>query len=209
MPKRFTDLTPYQFDYYQVLRNEEILVTCKNGAHPAYLTERSGEKKLFCPTCAYRNSVQIDHHPHIIHTFRYRFKCRSCGKFDRYDKNSRALLAISRRCPACQQENQPISTEKVTSQLAEPVARYLKKGIDPWTAQPLYFQDTIRGEIFFAYNRRHLTYLKKYVESDLRERPVFPVAKTAGHTLPKSLKQAKNRMQLLQKIEKLERQANQ
>ncbi|WP_099222113.1 hypothetical protein [Listeria costaricensis] len=205
MPKRFTDLTPYQFDYYQILRHEEILVTCKNGDHPAYLTERNGEKMLFCPTCAYRNQIQLENHPHIVHTFRYRFTCKNCGKYHRHDETSRSTLAKSRPCPACRQENQPFTVEKVTSQLAHPVASYLKRGIDPWAARPLYFQDSIRGEVFFAYNRRHLTYLKKYIEADLRERPIFPVAKTAAHTLPKSLKQAKNRPQLLQKIAKLER----
>jgi len=58
------------------------------------------------------------------------------------------------------------------------------------------------GETLWAYNRPHLAYLKRYVEADLREEGVAGKRGLASK-LPKWMKAAKNRDEVLKCIQKL------
>jgi len=75
---------------------------------------------------------------------------------------------------------------------------------DPIFGLPLWFQAEVRGKLFWAYNRSHLSDIKLYVTSKLRER------QTTTHTtmverLPNFIKDSKNREAIVKVIEKLER----
>lgn len=67
---------------------------------------------------------------------------------------------------------------------------------------PLWFQMPCCGETLWAYNRPHLAYLKQYVEADLRDECSYPNTGLARY-LPKWMKLAKNRDEVLRCIEKL------
>lgn len=67
---------------------------------------------------------------------------------------------------------------------------------------PLWFQAPCCGETLWAYNRSHLAYLKRYVEADLRDECSYPNTGLARY-LPKWMKSAKNRDEILRCIEKL------
>jgi hypothetical protein len=73
---------------------------------------------------------------------------------------------------------------------------------DGYFGLPLWFQMACCGETLWAYNRPHLAYLKHYVEADLREEG--PAGKRGlASKLPKWMKLAKNRNEILRCIEKL------
>ncbi len=67
---------------------------------------------------------------------------------------------------------------------------------------PLWFQAPCCGETLWAYNRPHLAYLKRYVEADLRDECSYPDTGLVRY-LPKWMKLAKNRDEVLRCIEKL------
>ena len=67
---------------------------------------------------------------------------------------------------------------------------------------PLWFQMPCCGETLWAYNRPHLAYLKRYVEAGLRDECSYPDTGLARY-LPKWMKAAKNRAEVLTCIQKL------
>lgn len=74
---------------------------------------------------------------------------------------------------------------------------------DPIFGLPLWFQAGVKGNLFWAFNRQHLTEIRNYVISKLRER------QTTTHTtmvekLPTFIKEAKNRNAMIKAIGKLE-----
>ena len=69
---------------------------------------------------------------------------------------------------------------------------------------PLWFQTPCCGETLWAYNRPHLAYLKRYVEAELRDECSSPNTGLARY-LPKWMKSAKNRDEVLKCIDKLMR----
>lgn len=74
--------------------------------------------------------------------------------------------------------------------------------VDPYFRLPLWLQLDCEGEILWAYNRRHLAFLKEFVGAKLRD--VGPPRKrNLGNQLPKWMLLAKNRDAVLQGIERL------
>lgn len=74
--------------------------------------------------------------------------------------------------------------------------------VDPYLRIPLWLQSECCGEILWAYNRRHLSFLKEFVGSKLRDigelgRP------NLGNKLPKWMLLAKNRDEVLKEIDRL------
>ena len=67
---------------------------------------------------------------------------------------------------------------------------------------PLWFQMPCCGETLWAYNRPHLAYLEHYTEAYLRDECSYPNTGLARY-LPKWMKAAKNRDEVLKCIQKL------
>ena len=74
--------------------------------------------------------------------------------------------------------------------------------VDPYFKLPLWLQIECEGETLWAYNRRHLAYLRLYVEAKLRETGRSG-HRTMGSKLPKWMLLAKNRDAVLKGIERL------
>ncbi|WP_158885738.1 hypothetical protein [Amycolatopsis anabasis] len=80
---------------------------------------------------------------------------------------------------------------------------------DPFFGCRLWLQADCRGEVLWAYNLRHLAYLRSYVEAGLREKFVPDPANgsyrrmTMTAKLPAWLKSAKNRSEVLRVIDRL------
>jgi len=65
----------------------------------------------------------------------------------------------------------------------------------------LWFQKTVRGNVFWAYNEAHIDYLEGYIAAGLRERnSQCNGGKTMVASLPKFVKDARNRDKLLKVI---------
>ena len=93
-----------------------------------------------------------------------------------------------------------------TRETREPTRSY---GVpyDPWLGLPLWLQTPVAGEVLWAFNAAHLTVLESYVRADLRERgdhdPAMPRPMT--DRLPRWLKSAKHRDEVLAGIARLRR----
>lgn len=120
-------------------------------------------------------------------------------------------------CPKCGKPGtvQVVTTvaKKVIPQFACPSCGHIEQGlressviigtwVDPYLRIPLWLQTECCGEILWAYNRRHLAFLKEIVGSKLRDigEPGRP---NLGNKLPKWMLLAKNRDEVLRQIDRL------
>jgi hypothetical protein len=77
---------------------------------------------------------------------------------------------------------------------------------DVYFGLALWLQTPCAGEVLWAYNRRHLSLLESFVRAKHRERPreaTMRRNKSVASRLPKWLKSAKHREQVLRAIDKL------
>ncbi|CAN5499945.1 hypothetical protein BH10ACT3_BH10ACT3_04610 [soil metagenome] len=77
------------------------------------------------------------------------------------------------------------------------------EGTDPMFGLDLWLRAPFRGDLLWAYNAEHLQFLKNYVTARVREREPKQNSSLASR-LPKWIKSAKNRDDLVAAIEKLE-----
>ncbi|NDV95526.1 hypothetical protein D0T84_11480 [Dysgonomonas sp. 521] len=187
--KRYTKSGRYYANYY--------LVECPECHKPANV-----EKGILnCPNCM----AQKDANDNILYKAYIKRFCPYCGK-DIYAEQSGFKVApkeLSVTCSHCE----------ATIEYSPNVASYRKinslpqnSGLmkDPFFRLPLWLQGTVRGNLFWAYNREHLQEIKEFVESDLRERK-WPYLMTMTAKLPAFIKDAKNRSDVIKEIERLER----
>jgi len=117
------------------------------------------------------------------------------SNFDGY-KTIPAFLNV--KCNACQTIN------KVKENWESYILRYQEFGIiDPAFGLPLWFQDSVKGNMIWAYNLRHLIEIKNYVQATLRERTTDKFKMTMVEKLPDFIKMAKNRKDVLKSIDRM------
>jgi len=73
---------------------------------------------------------------------------------------------------------------------------------DPLFGLPLYYQAPIRNDVLWAFNKKHLSDIRDYVASRLRERQTMQWT-TMVEKLPHFIKDAKNRDQILKVIDRM------
>jgi hypothetical protein len=75
--------------------------------------------------------------------------------------------------------------------------------VDPWFGLPFWFAGEYRGHRIWAYNRRHLEQLRRYVAASLRERRGVRCGMSMIETLPGWMKHARNRAGLLREFDRM------
>lgn len=180
----------------------EFVVECPKCKKEALVTADNpyfqSNGKLTCNNCMHsENAIDLVRYKLIV-----KRNCDTCGKEFEIDIPNQKEKAeeITIPCPHCG------TTRTYKPKNEEYKVGYPNKGqaSDPIFNLPLWFQADIRGDLFWAYNRRHLNDIKTYVAAKLRER------QTTTHTtmvekLPNFIKEAKNRETLVKIIERLER----
>ena len=78
---------------------------------------------------------------------------------------------------------------------------------DWYFQEQLWLQIECCNETLWAYNERHLRFIENYVAAKLRQR-IPNINKSLTSRLPKWMKQAKNRAEILKAIEKLKEKLN-
>lgn len=129
-------------------------------------------------------------------------RCYHCGvKYnicEHYPKvlgNVRSVYQTKRfDCQTCKKEN--------TVELD--IYKKSGYGEDNYFGMPLLLQAEFKGELFWAYNDKHLAELKRFIGATLRERNHLAGNRSMASRLPFWIKSAKNRDKLLVLIEKLE-----
>ena len=180
----------------------EFIVRCPKCAKNALVSVenqcRSKEGRLVCSHCSYteKTSDQIRYNAIV------KRNCDNCGKgFEVKIPNQKTKQKeITIPCPNCG------ITRKFKARIEEYRLKHPVAGeaCDPIFNLPLWFQAEIKGKVFWAYNRAHLSEIKKYVQAKLRERQTLYYT-TMVERLPQFITEAKNREVVLKGIERLER----
>jgi endogenous inhibitor of DNA gyrase (YacG/DUF329 family) len=180
----------------------EFLVVCPKCGKDAVVTTDSGwlpsHGKLKCYNCMFSESSEE------LVRFKMILKrnCDNCGKqiCVEIPNQKEPSKQITVPCPHCgvtrtyEPRNESYRlVYKSTYGLAT----------SPLFNLPLWLQTEVKGNLFWAYNKRHLKDMKSYVQAKLRER------QSEGYTtmverLPQFIKEAKNREAILKAIEQLE-----
>jgi hypothetical protein len=181
----------------------EFLVACPKCRKAALVTTNSGyvssQGKLTCSNCMFsERSEDLIRYKMIV-----KRHCDNCGKSISVEipNQKEPSKQVTIPCPHCgitrtfEPRNEPYRlVYKSTGGIAT----------DPVFNLPLWLQVEVKGNHFWAYNRRHLQDIKSYVQARLRER------QSQGYTtmverLPQFIKEAKNREAIIKAIEQLER----
>ena len=180
----------------------EFIVDCPRCQHEAVVKTDNPysfcNARLTCENCSHsETSADL-----IFYKVSVKANCDNCGKAVSkvipHSKEKVGGFAIS--CANCGATRIYRARNEIRSQTYQEAA----PGLDPVFHLPLRLRSSIKGNLFWAYNRLHLREIKCYVAAKLRER------QTTTHTtmverLPDFIKQAKNRVALLKAIEKIER----
>lgn len=155
------------------------------------------EAVLLCKSCHFSEKIASRTHYRPVG----KAKCPDC--LESLDLNSIKPLKkipeyINITCESCH------SVNKINENWEPEIVKYQTSGIvDPAFGLPLWYQDEIRGNIFWAYNRVHLLEIKAYVEAKLRERTTDRFKMTMVERLPDFIKSSKNRDLILKCIDKM------
>ncbi len=193
---------------------------------PAYPTVYFSEKILVkCPDCGSVGHIDTELGKYTIpfpHNHKSIFNCSSCGLKKETNEKWYGYCQgfVGRSCGFC--GSQINYTSEPTKRPYESVTikcqscnrekdyelkwyRYKEeKPTDPYFGLDLWLQTDIKDKILWVYNIDHLTYLKDYIASKLREddgRHKYSMITN----LPQWIKSAKNRDLILKKLDRLEK----
>ncbi|WP_138282384.1 hypothetical protein [Dyadobacter sediminis] len=172
-----------------------------------------------CPKCKQAAFVRTDKP--------YQFKsgkltCYNCHLVEKAIDRIRYNAVIKRTCPYCEntlEQCVPDNKQKSSSIIVhcphcklirafepdneEYILKYNDSGLnDPIFGLPLWLQCEVKGNVFWALNKRHLNEISDYVSSTLRERLTTDYT-TMVEKLPNFLKDRKNRTAILKAVGKL------
>lgn len=197
--KRFQDENKRPYDFTDVLQ-----VKCPKCGVKATIKRTFSEKDTYqrypirilkCPGCHLYQEDTMVKYKATVNQY-------CCNNVEKVKYESQLLnekpLKIKLKCNSCNQikEFVPRITE---------VQMYFKtdeNSAREWCFNTeLWFQKTVRGNVFWAYNEAHIAYLEAYIAAGLRERNnQYNGGKTLVASLPKFVKDARNRDKLLKVI---------
>jgi transcription elongation factor Elf1 len=126
-------------------------------------------------------------------------RCGHCGRAMQIRRRARAVpqsRLVTMTCDGC-----GTSTDVSYGMWPVTVPDAL---VDNCFGLPLRLQVPCAGHVLWAFNARHLAYLKEFLQADLRQRRGATNASVVSR-LPGWLKQAKHRAEALRAVERLER----
>lgn len=193
--ERFRDEPGYKYAFGAVLhRGEQVAVKCPQCGGLAFVYQGDERREVRCTACF--------HHEKEPEAYRYAASgvCEACERWFNEEVKDRKQLAqrmIHIRCPHCTAMNQVPLRRTLTCRGYYPD---IHQGRDPVFHLELYYLDMFRGKPVWALNRDHLHYLIDYISADLREKPGTGMMRTASHTLPAYMKEAKNRAAMVKTL---------
>ena len=188
-PKRMYDFMN-EFDVHCPKCDDEAIITV-----PLYF--KYAEAELKCKHCFFSEKAKSRE--------RYRAtskaRCKECREFLVINIEERKEIPayVNIVCEHCRTVN------KVQENWESYLMKYSEEGIiDPAFGLPLWYQENVKDEILWAFNKAHLKEIKNYVAAELRERTTDRFKMTMVEKLPNFIKSAKNREEVLKAIEKME-----
>jgi hypothetical protein len=154
---------------------------------PVTLQTFADEFLVVCPRCSRKARVQA-----ATSSRPARLTCIECGTSKSFASAAKGVLVSSnsRRWPKGQYA--------------------LGDAADPWFHLPLWLRIPCAAGVIWAFNERHLDYLHEYVSSENRTRPFRAPSEPRNalleSRLPRWMKLAKNRREIVDAIRKLQGQ---
>ena len=200
MPERRVKDKPYgTYSVYSALKTG-LCVTCPRCGGMGLVTHRDGHYRFQCTSCGHNQTKELS-------GYRYRVQnlCEACGRYYNIPIWDRQTFPVLRApCPYCGFE-MPGRVEKTGQAVWYGGDGVLRRGQDPIFGFDLWFLTSFDGKPVWALNREHLAYLIGYLSAGLREKaPDNPGLRTQADMLPTFMKTAKNRDQLVKKLQKLQ-----
>ncbi|MCR8986791.1 hypothetical protein ABE137_01970 [Brevibacillus laterosporus] len=198
--ERFTDEYGHKYCFNMVTHyGGKVVVHCPKCSKNAYISIESNEYVLRCGACYY-TETQME-----AYKYSARGVCQHCERYfnlEVKDEKQMTQKQLNIACPHCQTTNQ-VPMHRV----ADYRWRYqdIRDGRDPIFHLELYYLDYFRGKPVWAVNREHLSYLISYTSATLREKPANGPMRTASHSLPVYMKEAKNRDAIVKILHKLQK----
>jgi hypothetical protein len=180
---------------------DEVLVVCPECGQAAVVLARGGfvtpNPAVRCASCGF-NRVGWPAPDGVLVDAIARRRCPRCGRW--LEKRYQRVLAKRREvvlsCP-CKAQT-AVALRFASVRLGEPY--------DPYFGYPLWLQKTIGRNVLWAYNRRHLAFLKSFVGAALRPRE--PGAnRSLASRLPAWITKGTRRPNVLRGLQALQRRA--
>ncbi|SCY18977.1 hypothetical protein [Desulfoluna spongiiphila] len=102
---------------------------------------------------------------------------------------------VEARCPVCDKPN--------VVDISWSIDFFSGRPLDPYNGERLWYVDSVKGNEIWAYNTAHLTYLREYISSSLRERGEHAGKYSIITNLPGWMKTKKNRDDVLKALDRL------
>ena len=186
---RFKDKNLLLWHFY-----DEILVVCPKCLKRAVVNKKNNIT-LNCSNCGYHE--KYINKRYIVEVKSY---CSSCEKYFKFYDNTitTKFKQIKIACPHCNK------VDKYEANYKENSSYQIKGGVEFYFNLEFWLRKDFRGNLFWAYNYKHLEYLKDYIYAKVRERNDRCYT-TMVEILPKFIKSKKNRDGLIKIIDKLEK----
>ncbi|SYX85061.1 hypothetical protein [Paenibacillus alvei] len=198
--ERFEDPLGLPFRFYAILRrNERVAVKCPKCNGLAHISQGEQGVVVNCTACFHQEKAP--------EAYRYTASgmCTVCERWfneEVTDHKQQTHKAVHIACPHCAAVNQ-VPIRKLAAYSG--CCLDFRNERDPIFQLELYYLDYFRGKPVWAANREHLNYLISYISAELREKPAAVIKRTASHSLPKYMKEAKNREAIVKLLHKLQR----
>ncbi|EMG10772.1 hypothetical protein LEP1GSC151_3450 [Leptospira interrogans serovar Grippotyphosa str. LT2186] len=205
MKKRNLDQGKSLYQY-----RDKIFVECPNCSSIATITvqdirynypiSQSETIRVVCLACGFCKKSENTFWKGAIYGS-FKKPCGNCGykwmekHIYRVKFSSDIPKTVKCKCPVCNYKTE----EKLQWQ------KYYSatQGIDPYFGLSLWLKFKIGNHQIWVYNESHINDLIDYVESDLRERIVYPTKWSMVARLPKWIKEAKNRKVIVKALKEL------
>jgi len=187
-------------------------------SRPEYLMDYIDEVLVECPQCGASAAVRASSG---LCTQAPRVRCTSCG-FNRTGWPTTGLLAdavVKRRCPRCgrwlEKRYQRVVARRREVVLSCPCKAQTRVALlytairlgqphDPYFGYPLWLKKEIGREVLWAYNRRHLAFMKGLVGAEIRPRTPGANASLSSR-LPSWITKGTRRQSILRALAAMER----
>ncbi|HRG34262.1 MAG: hypothetical protein JNK69_06235 [Saprospiraceae bacterium] len=189
-------------------------------SEPIRLYDLMNEFAVHCPKCQGRAIVSVGQ---VFDFKNAMLKCTACHFSEAGKDRMRYIVSSKAKCRHCLEwlvmdiaERKSIpkyvnvtcgncnTLNRISENWESYQLKYNPSGIlDPAFGLPLWYSGSVKGEIIWAYNQKHLLEIENYVRATLRERTTDRFKMTMVEKLPDFIKSAKNRDEVLKALDRM------
>ncbi len=190
--KRFTDFPYCSFTVYSVSKTTGIYVKCPECGGKGVVTVNDGAH-FKCFHCGSVKEKSLTDYRESVHAH-----CKRCGKYFRQEVTSYGNCGAAHvTCPECGAVMSE-RVKRVQVQNGSYFSAEIHNTSEPFFGFELWYSGEFKGKYVWALNPEHLDYLIEYLGADIREKR--DPMKTQSDHLPRFMKLAKNREDIVRKL---------